>query len=480
MITAVPVILSGGNGTRLWPLSRNGFPKQFLSLIGNQTLFQQAVQRTLNIKNHEVDIASPIVVCGEDHRFLVLEQLRELGVDLGCALLEPFSRNTAPALTLAAFKALESGNDPILLVTPADHDVRDVPAFAKTMQFAIKEAVRGSVVILGIQPNTPQTGYGYIQIETSGFAENLALDVKRFVEKPNLTAAQAYLNHGGYFWNAGIFVVKSSVWLNMLEKFKPDIFLAVKSSWDKRNVDLKFIRPGVTEFELVPSESIDCAVIEHCPDSKFSIKMISMDAGWNDLGAWNAVWDTLPKDNFGNAAIGDVLAVDSCNTLIHASSRLVGVVGVKNLIVVETPDAVLVADKLNGCNIKSLVNLLSIKDRDEHLSHRKVNRPWGWYDTIDSGEGFKVKRIQVKPKASLSLQRHRHRAEHWIIVKGIAEITKGNEVMFLRENQSAYIPLGELHRLSNPGDSALEIIEVQTGKILEEVDIERFEDKYGR
>jgi len=478
MIHITPVILCGGSGTRLWPLSRAGFPKQFLSLTGNESLFQQAAQRLAAVSADDIQVAKPLIVTGEEHRFLASEQLREVSIELGAALLEPVGRNTAPALTLAALAAQQNGTDPVLVVTPADQTVIDQVAFTVAMQNAIREAATGSIVILGITPDRPETGYGYIQ--ASAGTNEAAMSVQRFVEKPDASTAQQYLDEGGYYWNAGMFVLKASVWLKALEQFRPDILQATTAAWGKRSEDNTFVRPGKTEFAAIPSESVDYAAMEHCPGSNFPIKMVPLDAGWNDLGAWDAVWNVLPKDEAGNAHLGDVLTTDSRNTLVHATTRLVSLVGVENLIVVETPDAVLVADKSRSQDVKHIVNQLQKTKREEHTLHRKVHRPWGWYDSIDEGGRFKVKRIQVKPKASLSLQKHHHRAEHWIVVTGTAEITNGDKVLTLTENQSTYIPLGEVHRLANPGTIPLEIIEVQSGSYLGEDDIVRFEDTYGR
>lgn len=485
MINATPVILCGGSGTRLWPLSRTGFPKQFLCLTGNSSLFQQAAQRLANIGNGEIHVSAPVIVTGEDHRFLAAEQLREEGIELGCALLEPIGRNTAPALTLAALNVLEEGADPVLVVTPADQTVINPSTFIATMQHAVIEAAGGAIVIMGVTPTHPETGYGYIQIVPN---QSVALGgeayaihhVQRFVEKPDATTAEQYLIEGHYFWNSGMFVLKASVWLKALEQFRPDILQATRAAWKNRSVDAAFIRPGKSEFNAIPSESVDYAVMERCPGSSIPIKMISLDAGWNDLGSWDAVWNVLPKDGNGNAHLGDVLTTDSNNTLVHATSRLVSLVGVENLIVVETPDAVLVADKSRSQDVKHIVTQLHKTKREEHTLHRKVHRPWGWYDSIDEGGRFKVKRIQVNPKACLSLQKHRHRAEHWIVVRGTAEITNGDKILTLTENQSTYIPLGEVHRLANPGSIPLEIIEVQSGSYLSEDDIIRLEDQYGR
>lgn len=481
-ITIQPVILCGGSGTRLWPLSRSGFPKQFLSLTGGESLFQQAVKRTSGLASSSISAQNPYIVTGEEHRFLALEQLRETGIELGAALLEPVGRNTAPALTLAALAATAGGEDPVLVVTPADQAVSNLEDFTLSIQHAIHEAADGSVVILGIQPDRAETGYGYIQ--THALANRVSSVVKRFVEKPDLETARAYLEEGGYYWNSGMFVLRASTWLSALETFRPDILRLTSKAWDKRSIDPKmaslFIRPDKEAFSAIPSESIDYAVIENCPGSSFQIRMVSLNAGWSDLGAWDAVWSVLKKDEQGNALLGDVMVVDSHETLVHASSRLVCVVGVENVVVVETPDAVLVVDKSRSQDVKHIVSRLGSSKRDEHTAHRKVHRPWGWYDSLEEGERFKVKRIQVKPGASLSLQKHHHRAEHWVIVKGTAEITCGENVLLLSENQSTYIPLGEIHRLSNPGNIPLEIVEVQSGGYLGEDDIVRFDDFYGR
>jgi len=332
---------------------------------------------------------------------------------------------------------------------------------------------------LGIQPDRPETGYGYIKAISKG-AQGSVSQVDKFVEKPDIETAQRYLAEGGYYWNAGMFVLKASVWLKALKEFRPDIANATQAAWHNKTSDAKFVRPGKEEFAAVPSESIDYSVMEQCPDSQFAIHMVALDAGWSDLGAWDAVWGVLPKDAQGNAYVGDVLLTDSHNSLVQATSRLVSLVGVRDLVVIETPDAVMVADKSRSQEVKHIVSALQKNGREEHTLHRKVHRPWGWYDSIDEAERFKVKRIMVKPGASLSLQKHHHRAEHWIVVKGTAEITNGDKVLLLTENQSTYIPLGEVHRLANPGTLPLEIIEVQSGSYLGEDDIVRFEDTYGR
>jgi mannose-1-phosphate guanylyltransferase / mannose-6-phosphate isomerase len=480
MISIRPVILCGGSGTRLWPLSRTGFPKQFLCLTGTESLFQQAVNRLVGLDDEHITVAAPYIVTNEEHRFLAMEQLREIGVELGTALLEPVGRNTAPALTLAALAALQNGDDPVLVVTPADQTVGDIEAFTQAMRQAIHCAWDGKIVVLGIEPESPETGYGYIKVRENSCAGEGIYEVESFVEKPDAITAQSYLDANGYFWNAGMFVLKASVWMRALEKFRPDICETTCKAWQNRSIDAIFVRPGKEEFSAIPSESVDYAVLEHCPESIFPISMVPLNAGWSDLGAWDAVWSVLPKDKQGNAHRGDVLCTGSRNTLVHATSRLVALVGVENIVVIETPDAVMVLDKSHSQDVKHIINALDQQQRKERVLHRKVHRPWGWYDSVDEGGRFKVKRIQVKPKASLSLQKHHHRAEHWVVVKGTAEVICGEKIVLLTENQSTYIPLGEIHRLMNPGNIPLEIIEVQSGGYLDEDDIVRFDDNYGR
>ena len=475
-LNVTPVIMAGGSGTRLWPLSRAGYPKQFLVLSGNQSLFQQAVQRLAGLTSDGVNVAEPVIVGNEEHRFLVLDQLRETRIEPAGVVLEPMGRNTAPALTLAALQALDGGADPVLVVSPADQTVTDADAFTVALRNAVQVAAGGAIVILGITPDRPETGYGYIR---STSAEPVA-KVAQFVEKPDLETAQRYLAEGGYSWNSGLFVLKASVWMAALDKFRPDIAAATRAAWQARAVDGKFIRPGKAEFAAVPAESVDYAVMERCPGSEFDIRMVPLDAGWNDLGAWDAVWQVAAKDGAGNATTGDVLLTDSRNNLVHATSRLVSLVGLDDVVVVETPDAIMVADRSRSQDVKQIVAQLGASKRGEHTVHRKVYRPWGWYDSIDQGERFQVKRILVNPGASLSLQMHYHRAEHWIVVSGTAEVTNGDKVLVLSENQSTYIPLGQVHRLANPGKMPLEIIEVQSGSYLGEDDIVRFEDSYGR
>ena len=475
-ISIQPVIMAGGSGTRLWPLSRAGFPKQFLSLGSDDSLFQQAVARLIGLASSDIGVEAPLIVGNAEHRFLALEQLREKRVDPAAVILEPIGRNTAPALTLAALAACEGGADPVLVVSPADQTVTDQAAFTAALQQAVRGAADGAIVILGITPTSPETAYGYIR---STMGEGLQ-KVAQFVEKPDAATAARYLAEGGYTWNSGMFVLRASVWLTALQQFRPDILAATQAAWSGRTPDERFIRPTREAFLAVPSESVDYAVMERCPGSTFDIRMVPLDAGWNDLGAWDAVWQVADKDAAGNSGVGDVMFEDSRNTLVHATGRLVTALGLDNVVIVETADAVLVADRERSQDVKKLVNRLDKGQRTEHALHRKVHRPWGWYDSVDAGPRFQVKRIMVNPGATLSLQMHHHRAEHWIVVQGTAEVTCGDRKMILTENQSTYIPLGETHRLANPGKLPLEIIEVQSGSYLGEDDIVRFEDTYGR
>ncbi len=478
-IQVTPVILCGGSGTRLWPLSRSGFPKQFLVLSGTTSLFQQAVDRANNIASNYISINKTLIVTGEQHRFIALEQLREMQLVYANLILEPEGKNTAPALTFASLQSLKNDSDPVLVVTPADQTVKNTEAFINAIQGAVKLANTGSIVILGIKPTGPQTGFGYIK--QSGTVGSFGdFNVVKFVEKPDLQTAQSYLESGEYSWNAGMFVVRASVWIKAISKFRNDILNATEIAFHQSNVDQQFIRPHRDLFMNIPSVSIDCAVIEKCPGSEFEIKVIPLDAGWNDLGSWDAVWQAGDKDKSGNLIKGDALVDASENNLIHASHRLVSAVGVNNLVIIETADAVMVADRNQSQLVKKIVSRLSDQAREEHVLHRKVLRPWGWYDTIDVGDKFKVKRIQVNPGASLSLQSHARRAEHWVVVKGSAKVIAGDRLITLKENESTFIPLGEKHRLLNPSGEILEIIEVQSGAYLGEDDIVRFDDGYGR
>jgi mannose-1-phosphate guanylyltransferase / mannose-6-phosphate isomerase len=457
----------------------------------SQSLFQQAVQRLNAIDGANTKLGDTLIVTNEDHRFLALEQLRELKNTLknfeATLLLESSGRNTAPALTLAAFQAKSGAHDPILVITPADQTVKNSGAFTKALQDCIAlvdaDVSKQTIAILGITPMSPKTGYGYIR-RSAAMGNHHEYTVEQFVEKPDTSTAQAYLENGNYLWNSGMFVLRASTWLAALKEFRSDIFGATETAWQARSTDQSdtatFIRPDKALFNTIPSESIDYAVIEKCPGSKYLVKMVELDAGWNDLGAWDAVWQVGKQDEQGNVTTGDTLLCNTKNSLVQASSRLVSTVGIENLIIIETADAVLVADRKNSQDVKHIVNQLEAEKRAEKNLHRKVARPWGWYDSVDEGERFKVKRIQVRAGASLSLQMHHHRAEHWIVVKGIAEITNGNQVTTLTENQSTYIPQGQTHRLANPGKTPLEIIEVQSGSYLGEDDIIRFEDTYGR
>ncbi len=482
MISIVPVILCGGSGSRLWPLSRNGFPKQFLALAGNESLFQQTVLRASKIGNDQIHVEETVIVTNEEHRFLAVEQLRELQLQASF-LLEPVGKNTAPALTMAGLFVQEKYSDnTIMVMMPSDQTVIDEPAWLDAIRQSIHQAQHGGVVTLGVTPTHPETGYGYIQKQGNP-NEHQAYDVAQFTEKPNQAKAQQYVDSGNYLWNSGIFILKTRVWLGATQQFSPEIFSTAQSAWQSKTIDqggyVHFIRPNKELFLMIPSDSIDYAVIEKCP-GKISIKVVPLNAGWNDLGAWDAVWNVGQKDQNQNMVLGDVLLENTTNSYIHSSGRLVGVVGLNDMVIVETADAVLVADKHQSQSVKKIVEQLATLKREEKNLHRKVHRPWGWYDSVDEGQNFKVKRIQVSPGASLSLQMHHHRAEHWIVVKGTAEIINGDQVLTLTENQSTYIPLGQKHRLHNPGTTPLEIIEVQSGSYLGEDDIVRFEDTFGR
>ena len=480
----LPVIVAGGSGTRLWPLSRAWHPKQFLSFDSKETLFQQAFLRIAALGGDLISVGGPCVVANEEHRFTVVDQLNEAGATAACVLLEPMGRNTAPALTLAALQACRSGADPILFVTPADHAIADTTACTAALRQAVATAAAGGIVVLGIRPTRPETGYGYIQTQaaTPDGNEPGTVQVGAFVEKPDLATAQRYLAEGNYFWNSGMFVLRASTWLAALERFRPDISSAAGAAWRQASEDGPFVRFDAKAFAAIPSESIDYAVME--PASRelggVPLHMVSLDAGWSDLGAWDAVWQVAPHDAHGNATHGDAHVRDSRNTLVHATSRLVGVIGLDDVTVVETPDAVLVAHRSQSPAVKDFVGALAKAGRSEASTHTRVHRPWGWYESVDQGPRFQVKRLLVKPGARLSLQMHYHRAEHWIVVSGTAEVTNGDAVTMLSENQSTYIPLGQMHRLANPGRVPLEIIEVQSGSYLGEDDIVRFEDSYGR
>lgn len=479
----MPVILCGGSGSRLWPLSRTDFPKQFLSLTGSKSFFQKTVARFTEIDAKEFHANPPLIVTAEEYQYIAIEQLNEIGISKSKFILEPHGRNTAPALTLAALSAIEDGIDPVMVVLPADQNILDLESFRSIIRLAVKDAAQSIVVTLGVVANRAETGYGYIQCDNT-HEKDLSKVVMRFVEKPDLKTAEDYIGRGDFYWNSGIFILKASVWLKAVELFQPDIFRLTKLAWDSRIATQKFgnnvINIGCEQFSRIPSVSIDCAVMERCPGSPIAIKMYPLIAGWSDVGAWDAVWELLEKDDNGNAFVGDVIGNESYNTLVCAKNRLVTVLGVKDLVVVETADAVLVTHNSHSQGVKRIVDLLRMNERAERIANRKVHRPWGWYDSIDQGPRFKVKRIQVNPGASLSLQRHEHRAEHWVVVKGVAEVSNGNKKVLLKENESTYIPVGETHRLANPGSEPLEIIEIQSGEYLGEDDITRLEDTYGR
>ena len=460
-----PVILSGGSGTRLWPLSRELYPKQLLPLVGKHTMLQATVLRLEGL-----GAAPPVVVCNDSHRFLVAEQLRQLNIAPRAIVLEPVGRNTAPAIALAA---LAAAPDALLLVLPADHVIRNVPAFQAAITRALPAAQAGRLVTFGIVPNAPETGYGYIR---RGAAEGDAFRIAQFVEKPDTERAQQFLKSGEYYWNSGMFLFKASRYLEELRKYAADIAEASAKAQQQAQPDLDFLRIDKAAFEACRSESIDYAVMERTADAV----VVPLDAGWSDVGSWAALADASDSDALGNVTHGDVILEDCAGSLFHAESRLITAVGLRDHVVVETKDAILVAPKDRVQDVKKLVAKLKAEGRYEHSLHREVFRPWGSYDSIDAGERFQVKRLVVKPGAVLSLQLHHHRAEHWIVVAGTAEITRGDEVFLLEENQSTYIPLGVKHRIYNPGKIPLHIIEVQSGTYLGEDDIVRFEDRYGR
>ncbi len=463
----VPVILSGGSGTRLWPLSRRMYPKQFLNLYGQYTMLQETLDRLAGLT-----VSTPIIVCNEEHRFIVAEQLRQLGIDKAGIILEPEGRNTAPAIALAAWLDQQSNaDDSILLVLAADHVITEAPAFRLAVTSAIPAAEQGKLVTFGIVPDRAETGYGYIQVDAEGVSP-----VKRFVEKPDADTARAYLEQGGYLWNSGMFMFRSRAYLDELGALSSDMAQQTQKAMQDAARDLDFIRPQAEAFRACPADSIDYAVMEKTDKAM----VVPLDAGWNDIGSWSSLWDVNDKDADGNSTHGDVLLHDAHNNLVMSESRLMAAVGVDDLIIVETKDAVLVATKDKSQDVKAIVEQLKSEGREECDFHRVVYRPWGCFDSIEEGERFKVKRITVKPGAKLSLQMHHHRAEHWIVVSGTARVQKGEETMLLTENESTYIHIGETHSLENPGKVPLELIEIQTGSYLGEDDIVRFEDIYGR
>ncbi|AKC86797.1 mannose-1-phosphate guanylyltransferase/mannose-6-phosphate isomerase [Pseudoxanthomonas suwonensis] len=463
----IPVILSGGSGTRLWPLSREAYPKQFLPLAGKNTMLQATWQRVAALAS-----AAPILVANEDHRFMVAEQLREVDCKPAAILLEPVGRNTAPAIAAAALQATADGEDPLLLVLPSDHVIADAAAFRSAVSQAATAAEAGRLVTFGIVPTGPETGYGYIKA-TAG---EVVRDVERFVEKPDAATAEGYVASGEYFWNSGMFLFRASRYLAELERHAPAMLTACRAAFAAARRDEDFVRLDKAAFAACPADSIDYAVMEKTADAA----VLPIAVGWNDVGSWSALWEVAEQDGNGNAHHGDVVALDCRDTLAWGDRRLVAMIGLQDVVVVDTDDSVLVAHKDHVQDVKTVVARLKAAGRPEPTFHRKVYRPWGAYDSIDMGERFQVKRITVNPGAALSLQMHHHRAEHWIVVSGTAEVTRGEEVLLLSENQSTYIPLGVTHRLRNPGKVPLELIEVQSGSYLGEDDIVRFEDVYGR
>ena len=467
-----PVILSGGSGTRLWPLSRAALPKQFLPLVSEHTLFQETLLRLEGFP----EMAAPLVVCNTHHRFLAAEQLHAINSIPLLQVLEPIGRNTAPAVAVAAFAAQKKDADAILLVLPADHLIQDIAGFHRAIHSAVELAEQDKLVTFGITPDEPATGFGYIERGAALGAKDTAFSVARFVEKPDLDTAKTFLASGNFFWNSGMFVFKASVYLSELLIHRPDIHQAALQSWLHSTHDLDFCRLEEKDFAACPSESIDYAVMEHTQ----AAAMVTVDIGWNDIGSWASLAEVSALDAQGNAVRGDVYMAETVNTYIRAESRMVAAIGVKDLVIVETADAVLVMHKDMAQNVKDAVEFLKQAERTEHLIHRRAYRPWGYYEGIDIGERFQVKRIMVKPGAKLSLQMHYHRAEHWIIVSGTAKVTCGDKVELLHENQSTYIPIGQTHRLENVGRLPLFMIEVQSGSYLGEYDIVRFEDDYKR
>jgi len=472
-----PVIMSGGSGTRLWPLSRKLYPKQLLPLVNEQTLLQDTVQRVNGMSGVS---RSVLVVCNEEHRFLVAEQLRQLDVPSDAILLEPEGRNTAPALTLAALALSRQNDDAVMLVMPADHVIRDVKAFEAAVTVGAELADQDYIVTFGVVPDRAETGYGYIQKGEILPATN-ANKIARFVEKPDSDTAKNYLASGEYLWNSGMFMLKPSTWLKHMATLQPEILEKCESAYKNGSQDNDFYRVDKDTFLSSPSDSIDYAIMEKLTEQQGGLAaVIPLAADWSDVGAFDALWDIGEKDGLGNVIRGDVFSVDATNSMMISEERLVAAIGLKDTVVIETADAVLVADKSQVQNVKQVVDWLHEQKREEHLIHRRVFRPWGSYEGIDMGQRHQVKRITVSPGAALSLQMHHHRAEHWIVVSGTAKVTRGDETFIVSENESTYIPIGTKHRLENPGTIPLDMIEVQSGSYLGEDDIVRFEDQYGR
>ena len=468
----IPVILSGGSGIRLWPLSRALYPKQLLPLAGKGTMLQETAGRL-----DKVDDAGPLLcICNEEHRFMVAEQLRQVTDAVGEIILEPVGRNTAPAAAVAALWTEKEFPGAMLLILPADHIIRDKEAFVKAVGLGMKAADLGSLVTFGVVPDSPETGYGYIRVPVDKSSTGGVYPVEDFVEKPDRDTAEKYVTSGEYFWNSGMFLFKASKYLEELEQYNPEMLSACRTALEKAAADLDFLRLDEEAFTKCPSDSIDYAVMEKTTDAA----VVPFDAGWSDVGAWSALWGVKERDQDGNVAKGDVLLHDVRDSYIHASNRLVAAVGIDDHVIVETPDAVLVASKEKVQDVRAIVERLKREDRDEAFNHLRVCRPWGSYETVDRSKRFLVKRIIVNPGAALSLQKHIHRAEHWIVVKGTASITVGEKKICLREDQSTYIPVGTKHRLTNQGKIPLELIEVQTGNYLGEDDIVRYDDDYGR
>ena len=470
----IPVILSGGSGSRLWPLSRESYPKQFLPLASKYSMLRETLERLRGL----AELAQPIVVCNEQHRFLVAEQLLEMQSTPNSIVLEPEGRNTAPAVAIAALAAIEQDRDALLLILPADHVIEDIATFHRSLNVASESARQGKLVTFGIVPTSPETGYGYIKASESYDSSQAvkALPVEQFVEKPDLTTAESYLSSGDYFWNSGMFMFTASSYLDELKQHAPEMLSLCEQAYSESNRDMDFVRLEQEAFMRIKGDSIDYAVMEKTAQCV----VVPLDAGWNDIGSWSALAEVSEPDELANIVSGDVLIEDSQNCYVRSEHRLVAVLGLEDQVIVETADAVLVASRDKAQEVKRIVERLKLDERSERLHHRRVFRPWGNYESIDEGERFLVKRIVVNPGASLSLQRHKHRAEHWVVVTGTAKVTRGDEVLELHEDESTYIPVGMKHRLENLTKVPLEIIEVQTGGYLGEDDIERFDDVYGR